>query len=182
MHVCRRTLCVYSVYVLSRVYIQYIPGGIPGPPLHYLGSMMYRCLVTLQCTFHWSFPTPHSQSTSLQALTDPQKKKYRKIHWCHFLHRCDPDNPKKFQNPAIPGFRENLRFIRRNGRKSTFEWPKVVSEVSFPRFWGVVCIEKCFLIFVSVIGSAVFEMSRFARFYENRPLKSAFSAIATYKT
>ena len=56
MHVCRRTLCVYSVYVLSRVYIQYIPGGIPGPPLHYLGSMMYRCLVTSQCTFHWSPP------------------------------------------------------------------------------------------------------------------------------
>ena len=52
MHVCRHTLCVYSVYVLSRVYIQYIPRGIPGPPLHYLGSMMYRCLVTSQCTFH----------------------------------------------------------------------------------------------------------------------------------
>ena len=60
---------------------------------------------------------------------------------------------------------EIARFIRRNGRKNTFEWPKVVSEVIFPRFWGVVCIEKCFRIFVSVIGSAVSEMSRFARFY-----------------
>ena len=47
-------------------------------------------------------------------------------------------------------------------KKNTFEWPKVVSEVIFPRFWGVVCIEKCFRIFVSVIGSAVSEMSQFA--------------------
>ena len=41
----------------------------------------------------------------------------------------------------------------------------MVSEVIFPRFWGVFCIEKCFRIFVSVIGSAVSEMSRFAYFY-----------------
>ena len=34
------------------------------------------------------------------------------------------------------------------------------------------------LFFVSVIGSAVSEISRFARFYA----KSGFSAIATYKT
>ena len=54
------------------------------------------------------------------------------------------------------------RFMRRNGRKNTFERPKVVSEVIFPRFWGVVCIEKCFRIFVSVIGSVVSEMSKFA--------------------
>ena len=41
----------------------------------------------------------------------------------------------------------------------------MVSEVSFPRFWGVLCIAKCFRFFVSVIGSAVFEISRLARFY-----------------
>ena len=41
----------------------------------------------------------------------------------------------------------------------------MVSEVSFPRFWGVLCIVKCFRFFVSVIGSAVFEISRFAQFY-----------------
>ena len=35
----------------------------------------------------------------------------------------------------------------------------------FPRFWGVVCIEKCFRNFEIVIGSAVSEMSPFARFY-----------------
>ena len=29
------------------------------------------------------------------------------------------------------------RFVRSNGRKTTFEWPKVVSEVNFPTFWGV---------------------------------------------
>ena len=59
---------------------------------------------------------------------------------------------------------ENLRFIRRNGRKSTFEWPKVVSEVIFPRFWGVVCIENCFRNFEIVVGSAVSEISQFGPF------------------
>ena len=48
--------------------------------------------------------------------------------------------------------------------KNTFEWPKVVSEVIFPRFWGVVCIEKYFRNFEIVIGSADSEMSRFVRF------------------
>ena len=62
---------------------------------------------------------------------------------------------KKFQNRDIGGFCENIGFVRRNGRKTTFEWSKVVSEVSFPRFWGVLCIAKCFRFFVSVIGSAV---------------------------
>ena len=45
--------------------------------------------------------------------------------------------------------------------KNTFEWSKVVSEVIFPRFWGVVCIEKCFRKFEIVIRSAVSDMSRF---------------------
>ena len=38
------------------------------------------------------------------------KKKYRKIHWCHVLHRCDPDHSIKFQNQAIAGFWENCIF------------------------------------------------------------------------
>ena len=33
----------------------------------------------------------------------------------------------------------------------------MVSEVIFLRFWGVVCIEKCFRNFEIVIGSAVSE-------------------------
>ena len=41
----------------------------------------------------------------------------------------------------------------------------MVSEVIFPRFWGVVCIEKCFRNFEIVIGSAVSEISQLARFY-----------------
>ena len=41
----------------------------------------------------------------------------------------------------------------------------MVSEVSFRRFWGVLCIAMCFRFFVSVIGSAVAEISHFARFY-----------------
>ena len=49
-------------------------------------------------------------------------------------------------------------FYTSNGRKNTFAWPKVVSEVSFPRFWGVLSIAKCFRFFVSVIGSAVSEI------------------------
>ena len=40
--------------------------------------------------------------------------------------------------------------------------------MSFPTFWGVLSIAKCFSFFVSVIGSAVFEISRFARFYVKR--------------
>ena len=42
----------------------------------------------------------------------------------------------------------------------------MVSEVIFPKFWGVVCIEKCFWKFEIVVGSAVSEVSQFARFYE----------------
>ena len=38
-----------------------------------------------------------------------------------------------------------MRFTHSNGRKPTLEWPKVVSEVSFPRFWGVLSIAKGFL-------------------------------------
>ena len=52
--------------------------------------------------------------------------------------------PNFFKSCATRGFWENVRFIRSNGRKTTFEWPKVVSVVSFPRFWGVLCIAKCF--------------------------------------
>ena len=74
------------------------------------------------------------------------------------------NDPLNFQNRAIGGFWENARFIRSNGRKTTFEWPKVVSKVIFPRFWGVVCIEKCFRNFEILIRSAVFEMSRFCVF------------------
>ena len=37
----------------------------------------------------------------------------------------------------------------------------MVSKVIFPRFWGVVCIEKCFRNLEIVVGSAVSEMSRF---------------------
>ena len=60
-------------------------------------------------------------------------------------------------------------FFAQNGRKTTFEWPKVVSEVIFPRFWGVVCIEKCFQNFEIVVGSAVPEISRFGPFYVKSP-------------
>ena len=67
-------------------------------------------------------------------------------------------------NPRMGVFAQK-KFFAQNGRKTTFEWPKVVSEVIFPRFWGVVCVEKCFRNFEIVIGSAVSEVSRFARFY-----------------
>ena len=71
---------------------------------------------------------------------------------------------KKNKNPDIGGLLENARFVRSNGPKNTFKWPKVVSEVSYPRFLGVLCIEKWSPFFVSVIGSAVFEISRFTHF------------------
>ena len=46
----------------------------------------------------------------------------------------------------------------------------MVSEVSFPTFWGVLRSIKV----VSVIGSAVSEISRFARFYEKRANRPIF--------
>ena len=45
------------------------------------------------------------------------------------------NDPLNFQNRAIAGFWENARFISSNDRKTTFEWPKLVSKASFPRFW-----------------------------------------------
>ena len=58
---------------------------------------------------------------------------------------------------------ENTRFVRSNGQKTTFEWPKVVSEVSFPTFWGVFRSIKVVSVFR--FGSAVSEIWRFAHFY-----------------
>ena len=58
----------HSVYAVHFVYIwgiQCIPGVFPGPPLHYLGSMMYRCLGTLQCTFHLKLYPPSPTPTPL---------------------------------------------------------------------------------------------------------------------
>ena len=43
-----------------------------------------------------------------------------------------------------------------NGQKTTFEWPKCIPEVIFPRFWGGICIEKCFWIFDSGTRSTIF--------------------------
>ena len=40
--------------------------------------------------------------------------------------------PWKCQNQKVRGFWKNVRFIHINGRITTFEWPKVVSEVIFP--------------------------------------------------
>ena len=41
-----------------------------------------------------------------------------------------------------------------------FKWQHMVSEVSFPRFLGNICVQKCFWIFVSLIGNAISEISR----------------------
>ena len=60
-----------------------------------------------------------------------------------------------------------LRIIRSNGWTKTFEWLKVVSEVVFPMFWGVVC-KIVFRNWVSVVGGAVSKISRFAHFYKFR--------------
>ena len=51
----------------------------------------------------------------------------------------------------------------------------MVSEVIFPRFWGVVCIEKCFRNFEILVGSAVSEMSRFRVFTQNRANRDILS-------
>ena len=43
-----------------------------------------------------------------------------------------------------------------NGPKTTFDWPKCIRRVIFPRFWGGICIEKCFRIFDSGTRSTIF--------------------------
>ena len=53
----------------------------------------------------------------------------------------------------------------------------MASEVIFHRFWGVVCIEKCFRNFEIVVGSAVSEMSRFSHFYVLDKLQSILTIL-----
>ena len=50
----------------------------------------------------------------------------------------------KETNILLGSDQKNVRVVCSNGRKTTFEWPKVVSEVIFFLFWGVVGIEKFF--------------------------------------
>ena len=90
---------------------------------------------------------------------------WRKMYHDFWVCLGGGKDPLNIRNRDIAGFCENARFVRSNGWKTTFKWPKVVSEVITPRFWGVVCVEKCFWNFEIVIGSAVSEKSRFARFY-----------------
>ena len=100
--------------------------------------------------------------------------------------------PKSRRNWEVEGFWENTCFVSSNGRKTTFEWPKVVSEVSFPRFWGVFWgglfsgifrfgDRKCH--FRDIAIHALFTKPRKTHLGNHFwPLESGFSAIATYKT
>ena len=54
-----------------------------------------------------------------------------------------------------------------------------VSEVIFPRFWGVVCIDKCFRDFEVLVGSAVSMMSRFRLFMQNRANRDISELVLT---
>ena len=50
----------------------------------------------------------------------------------------------KVQKPPLA----NILFSKeKNGQKTTFEWPKVVSEVNFPAFWGVIRSIKVVSVF-----------------------------------
>ena len=92
-----------------------------------------------------------------------------------FLVRFGGGNdPLNFQNRAIGGFWENARFIRSNGRKTTFEWPKVVSEVISPRFWGVVLCCKVF--------SEFWNCDRRCRFWDVPFLHKKFSCFTPPRT
>ena len=65
-----------------------------------------------------------------------------------------------------------MRFVRNNGRKNTFEWPKVVSEVDFPAFWGVIRSIKVVSVFRFGDRKCRFRDSDFRAFLGN----------VTYKT
>ena len=76
------------------------------------------------------------------------------------------DNFIAFLKYFTEGRVKKCPFCTQQWLKTTFEWPKVVSEVSFPKFWWVlwgVCFPE---FFDSVIRSAVSEISQLARFYE----------------
>ena len=55
---------------------------------------------------------------------------------CFGLAVMNRFTPKYWKNEEVRGFSENAHFVRSNGQKITFEWPKVVSKVSFATFWG----------------------------------------------
>ena len=65
----------------------------------------------------------------------------------------DIQNPEA-QNRELSGFWEKVIFLPFPHEKTTFQWPKVVSEAIFPTNRGYICIEKWSQIFVSGIGSA----------------------------
>ena len=68
----------------------------------------------------------------------------------------DIQNPEA-QNRELSGFWEKVIFLPFPHEKTTFQWPKVVSEAIFPTNRGYICIEKWSQIFVSGIGSALTE-------------------------
>ena len=76
-----------------------------------------------------------------------QKLKVQEDRKVVLIRQWPPLPPKKNQNRAIRGFWENAHFVRSNGWKTTFEWPKVVSEVSFPQVLGGYFGGVCFLEF-----------------------------------
>ena len=47
---------------------------------------------------------------------------------------------------SLQGFEKTSVFTKQ-WPKTTFEWPKVVSEVSFPTFWGVIRSAKVISVF-----------------------------------
>ena len=79
------------------------------------------------------------------------------FHGGSFLKLADDNmdiqNPEA-QNRDFSGFWEKVIFLPFPHEKTTFQWPKVVSEAIFPTNRGYICIEKWSQIFVSGIGSA----------------------------
>ena len=78
------------------------------------------------------------------------------FHGGSFLKLADDNmdiqNPEA-QNRELSGFWEKVIFLPFPHEKTTFQWPKVVSEAIFPTNRGYICIEKWSQIFVSGIGS-----------------------------
>ena len=60
-----------------------------------------------------------------------------------------PSHHKKVKNGGTRDCGENAGlYVAMSEEKNTFEWLKVVSKVSFPKFWGVLCIAKLSPFFV----------------------------------
>ena len=91
---------------------------------------------------------------------------------------------KKFKNQPMRAFWENARFVRSNGRKTTFEWPKVVYVKTRESWYLRNGISDHRSEKTKTLCNRKYPPKPRKTHLRNHfcPLESGFLAIATYKT